>query len=143
MIELPENAQHPQKMLRTPMMMAVIAVMISLFPLLFACSSEGSKDQAGGGRQTDEGRRAGATRGGQTAGDGSKGARSTETQAALVPIAHLSSTRRTSARKSSRRREIWPSARESREEAGELVETPEVRELRFRGRRGRPREQDA
>src|SRR5918998_335328 len=92
MIELPENAQHPQKMLRTPMMMAVIAVIISLFPLLFACTSEGSKDQADGSRRTDEGRRAGATRGGQTAGDGSKDARGTESQAALVPIAHLSST---------------------------------------------------
>ena len=31
MMELPENAQHPQRMLHTPMMMAVIAVIISLF----------------------------------------------------------------------------------------------------------------
>ena len=88
MIELPENTQHSQGTLRAPVMMAVIAVMISLFPLLFGCSSERSKDQA------DEGQRASATRGGQTgnAGEGSKGARRTETQAALVPIAHLSST---------------------------------------------------
>ena len=59
MIELPENAQHPQGTLRTPVMMAVIAVMISLFPLLFACSSEGSKDHSEGSRRTDEGQRAG------------------------------------------------------------------------------------
>src|SRR5215208_5671171 len=94
MIELPENAQHSQGTLRTPVMMAVIVVMISLFPLLFGCSSEGAKDQSDGSRRTDEGQRATATRGGQTgnAGDLSKGARGTETQAALVPIAHLSST---------------------------------------------------
>jgi poly-gamma-glutamate synthesis protein (capsule biosynthesis protein) len=91
MIELPQNAQHPQKMLSTPMM-AVIALMISLFPLLFACSSGGSKDQAEGSRRTEDGQQAGATGGGQTAGDGSKGARGPETRAALVPIAHLSST---------------------------------------------------
>jgi hypothetical protein len=30
MIELPENAQHSQGTLRTPVMMAVIVVMISL-----------------------------------------------------------------------------------------------------------------
>jgi len=69
-------------------MMAVIAVMISLLPLLVACSSEGSKDQS------DESQRDDATRGGQTgnASDGSQSAHSSESQAALVPIAHLSST---------------------------------------------------
>jgi poly-gamma-glutamate capsule biosynthesis protein CapA/YwtB (metallophosphatase superfamily) len=94
MIELPENAQHSQGTLRTPVMMVVVAVMISLFPLLFACSSEGSKDKSDGSRRTDEGQQASSSRVGQTgnAGDGSKGARRTETQAALVPIAHLSST---------------------------------------------------
>jgi hypothetical protein len=94
MMELPENAQHSQGTLRTPVLMAVIAVTISLFPLLFGCSSEGSKDQSDGSRRTDEGQQVNATRGGQTGnpGDGSKGVRSTETQVALVPIAHLSST---------------------------------------------------
>src|SRR5215210_9459396 len=99
MTELPENAQHSQGTLRTPVMMAVIAVMISLFPLLVACSSEGSKDQSDGSRRTDEGQRGGATREGQTgntrtedASDGKKSARRFETRAALVPIAHLSST---------------------------------------------------
>ena len=91
--------KHSKGTLRAPVMMAVIAVMISLFPLLVACSSEGSKDQSDGSRRTDEGQRGGATRGGQTgnartedASDGKKSARRFETRAALVPIAHLSST---------------------------------------------------
>src|SRR5215208_1216603 len=91
MIEPPENAQLAQGTHRTAVTMAVFAVMISLFPLLFACSSEGSKDQSDGGRRTEEGQRDSATRGGQTR-DGSKGASRAETQAAIVPIAHLSST---------------------------------------------------
>jgi hypothetical protein len=94
MIELLEDARHRRGMFRTPVMMAVIAVIISLSPLLFGCSSEGSNGGSDGNRQGDEDRRASATRGGQTgnAGDGSKGVRRTETRAALVPIAHLSST---------------------------------------------------
>jgi poly-gamma-glutamate synthesis protein (capsule biosynthesis protein) len=91
--------KHVKGTLRTPVMIAVIAVMVSLFPLLVACSSEGSKDQPDGSRQTEEGQRTGATRGGQTgnartegASDGSISANRPETQAALVPIAHLSST---------------------------------------------------
>src|SRR5215204_6446280 len=126
MTELPENAQHSQGTLRTPVMMAVIAVMISLFPLLFGCSSEGSKDQSDGSRRTDEGQRAGATRGGQTgdAGDGSKGARRTETQAALVPIAHLSSTAENiSAQELSGPRNLAVS-RGYRDEAEELIGSP-------------------
>jgi hypothetical protein len=81
-------------MLRVPVMVAVIAVVISLFPLLGACSSEGSKDRPEGSRKADEGQRAGATRGGQAgkAEGGSEGARRPEPQEALVPIAHLSST---------------------------------------------------
>ena len=111
MMELPENAQHPQRMLRTPMMMAVIAVIISLFPLLFACSSEGSKDQAGGSRQTDEGRRAGATRGGQTTlATGPTAPGHTEPRASLVPIAHLSSTAENISTQELSETRIWPSA---------------------------------
>jgi hypothetical protein len=34
--------KHSKGKLRAPVMMAVIAVMISLFPLLVACSSEGT-----------------------------------------------------------------------------------------------------
>jgi poly-gamma-glutamate synthesis protein (capsule biosynthesis protein) len=126
MIELPENAQYSQGTLRTPLMMAVVAVMISLFPLLFGCSSEGSRDQADGSGRIDEGQRASATRGGQTgnAGDGSKGARHTETQAALVPIAHLSSTAENiSAQQLSGTRNLAV-GRGYRDEAEELIDSP-------------------
>jgi poly-gamma-glutamate capsule biosynthesis protein CapA/YwtB (metallophosphatase superfamily) len=85
--------RHSKGTLRAPLMMAVIAVMIALFVLLFACSSEGSKNLS------SEGQRAGATHGGQTgngraedATDSSQNAHRAEQQAALVPIAHLSST---------------------------------------------------
>src|SRR5918995_2841059 len=123
MIELPENAQHSQGTLRAPVMMAVIAVMISLFPLLFGCSSEGSKDQSDGSRRTDEGQRASATRGGQT-GNGSKGARRTETQAALVPIAHLSSTAENISTQELSGTRNLAVGRGYRDEADELIDNP-------------------
>jgi len=78
-------------MLSVPVMTAVIAVMVSLLPLLVACSSERSKNQSEGIRRPGEGQQAGATRGGQT-GNGAQSSNSSESQAALVPIAHLSST---------------------------------------------------
>src|SRR5215216_161841 len=85
--------RYSKRTLRTSAMMAVIAVMISLFPLLLACSSEGSKDQPDGSRRTDEGQQAGTTRGGQTRVARAEDSRDrSEPQAALVPIAHLSST---------------------------------------------------
>src|SRR5215210_6076807 len=77
--------RHPKGMLRAPVMMAVIVVIISMFPLLVSCSSEESKDQPG---QRDD-----ATRGGQSDSGRTEGAHRSEQQAALVPIAHLSSTR--------------------------------------------------
>src|SRR5215210_5650562 len=76
--------RHPKGMLRAPVMMAVIVVIISMFPLLVSCSSEESKDQPG---QRDD-----ATRGGQSDSGRTEGAHRSEQQAALVPIAHLSST---------------------------------------------------
>jgi poly-gamma-glutamate capsule biosynthesis protein CapA/YwtB (metallophosphatase superfamily) len=122
-LELPENAQHSQGTHRTAVTMAVIAVMISLFPLLFACSSEGSKDQSDGGRRTEEGQRDSATRGGQT-GDGSKGASRAETQAAIVPIAHLSSTAENiSTQELSGTRNVAV-GRGYRDEAEELLDSP-------------------
>src|SRR5215210_2374874 len=127
MIELPKNAQHSQGRLRTPVMMAVIAVMISLFPLLFGCSTEGSKDQSSdGSRRTDEAQRASATRGGQTGnpGDGSKGVRSTETQAALVPIAHLSSTAENISTQELSGTRNLAVGRGYRDEAEELIDGP-------------------
>src|SRR5918994_4259003 len=118
MIELPENAQHSQGTLRTPVMMAVIAVMVSLFPLLFACSSEGSKDHSEGSRRTDEGQRAG------DAGDGPKGARRTETQAALVPIVHLSSTAENISTQELSGTRNLAVARGYRDEAEEFIDSP-------------------
>src|SRR5215203_1077097 len=118
MIELPENAQHLQGTLRTPVMMAVIAVMISLFSLLFACSSEGSKDQSDGSRRTDEGQRVG------NAGDGSKGASRTETQVALVPIAHLSSTAENISTQELSGAQNLAVGRGYRDEAEELIDSP-------------------
>src|SRR5215204_372366 len=118
MIELPENAQHLQGTLRTPVMMAVIAVMISLFSLLFACSSEGSKDQSDGSRRTDEGQRVG------NAGDSSKGASRTETQVALVPIAHLSSTAENISTQELSGTRNLAVGRGYRDEAEELIDSP-------------------
>jgi hypothetical protein len=131
MIELPENTQHFHRTLRAPVMMAVIAVMIFLFPLLFGCFSDESKDQSHGSRQTDEGQRTSATRGGQTgnAGEGSKGAPRTETRAALVPIAHLSSTAENiSTQELSGTRDLAV-GRGYREEAEELIDSPRFESL--------------
>ncbi|HET7270816.1 MAG TPA: CapA family protein [Rubrobacter sp.] len=82
--------------LRAPVMMVVIAVVLSLFPLLISCSSEGSK--GGENQRSGESHRTGATRTEQTGstrtGDagGPSGTDRSEPEAALVPIAHLSST---------------------------------------------------
>jgi Bacterial capsule synthesis protein PGA_cap len=126
MPELPENAQRWQGTSRTSVMMAVIAVMICLLPLLFGCSSEGSRDQSDGSRRTDEGQRTSATRGGQTgnAGDGSTGARRTKTQAALVPIAHLSSTAENISTQELSGTRNLAVGRGYRDEADELIDNP-------------------
>jgi hypothetical protein len=114
--------------LRAPVIMAVISVVVSLFPLLISCSSEGSKGQPGGDRQSEESQRAGAARTEHTgsartedAGKPSKGANASEPQAALVPITHLSSTlENVSAERLSRTRGLAV-AQEFSEEAGELT----------------------
>ncbi len=126
MPELPENAQRWQGTSRTSVMMAVIAVMICLLPLLFGCSSEGSRDQSDGSGRTDEGQRTSATRGGQTgnAGDGSTGARRTKTQAALVPIAHLSSTAENISTQELSGTRNLAVGRGYRDEADELIDNP-------------------
>src|SRR5215218_987008 len=131
MPELPENAQRWQGTSRTSVMMAVIAVMICLLPLLFGCSSEGSRDQSDGSGRTDEGQRTSATRGGQTdnAGDGSTGARRTKTQAALVPIAHLSSTAENISTQELSGTRNLAVGREYRDEADELIDNPRFESL--------------
>src|SRR5829696_9207996 len=123
MIELPENAQHSQGTLHTQLMMAVIAVMISLFPLLLGCSSDESKGQLDESRRTDEGQRASAVRGGQT-GNGSKEVRRTETQAALVPIAHLSSTAESINTQELSETQNLAVGQGYRDEAEELIDSP-------------------
>jgi poly-gamma-glutamate capsule biosynthesis protein CapA/YwtB (metallophosphatase superfamily) len=126
MPELPENSQRWQGTSRASVMMAVIAVMICLLPLLFGCSSEGSRDQSHGSGRTDEGQRSSATRGGQTgdAGDGSTGARRTKTQAALVPIAHLSSTAENISMQELSGTQNLAVGRGYRDEADELIDNP-------------------
>jgi hypothetical protein len=84
--------RHLKGTLRAPVMMAVIAVLISLLPLLVSCSSEESRGQPDRSRQSGEDKRADATRGGQSDSGRTEGAHRSEQQAALVPIAHLSST---------------------------------------------------
>ena len=86
------DERHSMRTLRAPLMMAVIAVLISLLPLLISCSSEQSGGQPDGSRRTGEDQRADATRGGQTGNSRTGDADRPERQAALVPIAHLSST---------------------------------------------------
>lgn len=112
--------------LRAPVVMAVIVVVVSLSPLLISCSSEGSGSQPGDGRRADEGQRAGSTRTEQTArpeesGGPSKSAHRPEPQAALVPVAHLSSTTENVSMQELSRARNLAVGREFREEAGELT----------------------
>ena len=105
---------------RAPTMLAVIVVLVCLSPLLFACSSEQPKGQSGGNNG------AGDTPGKQSGGTGNEEAQEpsedTVPPAALVPIAHLSSTLEgVSTQDLSGARELAV-ARGSREEAGGLVD---------------------
>ena len=112
---------------RTRVIMAVVTLVLSLFPLLVSCSSEGSKDQPGEGQRSGESHRAGATRTEQAgsartedAGEPSSTHRS-EPQAALVPIAHLSSTLENVSTEELSRAQGLAVERQSREEAGQLT----------------------
>ena len=113
---------------RAPVMTAVIAVVISLFPLLISCSSEESKGQAGENERADKDQRAGATREEQPdsartgePGEPSEGAHHSDPQAALVPITHLSSTLENVSTERLWRAQGLAVEREYREEAGELT----------------------
>jgi hypothetical protein len=108
------------------MLLAVIAVLFCLSPLLFACSSEQPEGESGGGNASGDspGKQAGGG-GKEDAQEPSGGADRAEPPAALVPIAHLSSTREdVSMRDLSEARQLAV-ARESREEAGGLVDRTE------------------
>jgi Bacterial capsule synthesis protein PGA_cap len=111
--------------LRAPVMIAVIAVVLSSFLLLISCSSESSTGQS---QRAEDGRRAGSMRGERAAtarteasSESSKGVHHPETRAALVPIAHLSSTlEEVSTEELSRTRDLAVE-RGSRGEAGQLL----------------------
>ena len=119
--------KRPKGTLRTPVMVAVIVVTISLFPLLVACSSEGSKDQPEGSGQSDEGQRTGATRGGETGDARTEDASDrSEPQAALVPIAHLSSTLENVSMEELSGTRGLAVGRGYRDEAEELIDSPRL-----------------
>jgi len=113
--------RHSMGTLRTPLMMAVIAVLISVLPLVVSCSSEGSKGQPEGSRRAGEDQRASSTDGGQTGSGRTEGAQGSEQQAALVPIAHLSSTRDNVSMEELSEAEGLAVGRGYRDEAEELV----------------------
>ncbi|HJQ28009.1 MAG TPA: hypothetical protein VJ827_01620, partial [Rubrobacter sp.] len=113
--------------LRAPVIMAVIVVVLSLSPILISCSSEGSKGEPGEAQRSGESHRDGATRTEQTgsartgdAGEPSGNHRS-EPQAALVPIAHVSSTLENVSMQELSRARGLAVGRGFREEAGQLA----------------------
>jgi poly-gamma-glutamate capsule biosynthesis protein CapA/YwtB (metallophosphatase superfamily) len=107
--------------LRAPVLLALIAVLLCLAPLPFACSSERSEGQSGAGNAADgkQGNKSG------NAQAPSKGAGQPELPAALVPIAHLGSTLEDVSTKDLSEARRLAVARGSREEAGELVDRSE------------------
>ena len=111
---------------RAPMMLATITLLLCLFPLLFACSSEKPERQSGGGNG------AGATQGKQSGGAENEGAQEPSKQsgqpdppAALVPIAHLGSTLEDVSTEDLSQARRLAVAQTSREEAGGLVDRGE------------------
>jgi poly-gamma-glutamate capsule biosynthesis protein CapA/YwtB (metallophosphatase superfamily) len=111
-----------QVTLRAPMMLAIMAVLLCLSPIFFACSSEKPEGQSGGGNG------ASATHGKQSGGannedaqEPSKGAGQPEPPAALVPIAHLGSTLEDVSTKDLSEARQLAVVQTSREEAGKLV----------------------
>ena len=107
------------------MLLAVIAVLLCLSPLLFACSSEG---QSGGGNASGDtpGKQPGGDKNGG-AQEPSGGADQPEPPAALVPIAHITSTMENVSTKELSETRQLAVARGSREEAGGLVDRTEFR----------------
>jgi poly-gamma-glutamate synthesis protein (capsule biosynthesis protein) len=108
------------------MLLAVIAALLCLYPLLFACSSEEPEGQSGGGnapgdtpgKQPDSAKNEAAQ---EPSGDADR----PEAPAALVPIAHLSSTEEDVSMKGLSEARQLAVARGSREEAGGLLDRTE------------------
>ena len=111
---------------RTPMMLAIMTVLLCLSPLLFACSSEEPEGQSGGvnGASATHGKRSGNA-GSEGAREPSKGAGQPAPPAALVPIAHLSSTLEDVSTKDLSEARQLAVVQTSRAEAGELVDRGE------------------
>ena len=106
--------------LRAPMLVAIVAVLLCLSPLLFACSSEKSQGQSGGDNGATPGKQPGNAEN-EDAQEPSRGAGRSEPPAALVPIAHLGSTLEDVSTKDLSEARQLAVARGSREEAGELT----------------------
>ena len=111
---------------RAPMLLAAIALLLCLSPLLFACSSERPEGQSGGGnasgdtpgKQSDGAKDEGAQ-------EPSRDAEQPEPPAALVPISHISSTLEDVSTKDLSQARQLAVARGSREEAGGLLDRTE------------------
>jgi hypothetical protein len=113
---------------RAPMLLAVFAILLCLSPLLFACSSEEPEGQSGGGNASGDtpGKQAGGAENGD-ARETSGAADQPKPPAALVPIAHLSSTLQDVSTKDLSEERQLAVARGSREEAGGLLDRTEFR----------------
>jgi hypothetical protein len=109
-----------------PMLLAVIAVLLCLSPLLFACSSEEPEGQSGDGKASGDtpGERAGGTKD-EGAHETSREASQPEPPASLVPIAHISSTLEDVSMEDLSEERQLAVARGSREEAGGLLDRTE------------------
>jgi hypothetical protein len=112
--------------LRAPMLLAVIAVLLCLSPILFACSSEKPEGQSGGENASGDtpGKQPGSDKN-EDAQEPSGSADQPEPPAALVPIAHITSTVEDVSTKDLSEARQLAVARGSREEAGGLVDRTE------------------
>jgi poly-gamma-glutamate capsule biosynthesis protein CapA/YwtB (metallophosphatase superfamily) len=112
--------------LRAPMLPAVIAVLLCLSPILFACSSERPEGQSGGGNGAAHDKQSGSAKNEDAQGP-SNGAGQTEPPPALVPIAHLSSNLEGVSMEDLSKAPKLAVARGTRDEAGGLIGSQEFR----------------
>jgi poly-gamma-glutamate capsule biosynthesis protein CapA/YwtB (metallophosphatase superfamily) len=108
--------------LRAPTLLAVITALFCLSLLFFACSSENPQGNSGGKDGATSGKRSGD----EGVQEPSKNAGRPEQPAALVPIAHLTSTLEDVSMEDLSGARKLAVARETREEAGRLIDREEV-----------------
>ena len=117
----------------TPRVRAVlvtIALLLCLAPLLLACSSEKPEGQSGGGNgSSDTQNKQSGTVGNEDDQEPSKGGGQPEPPAALVPIAHLSSTLEDVSMQDLSEARKLAVARGSRGEVGKLVDRSEFEDF--------------